>query len=46
MMKIGKGALNMGQKIYNAVEQTNKNYPSSPNKKTNDPLSTLFGLKK
>ena len=46
MMKIGKGALNMGQKMYNAVEQTNKNYPSSPNKKTNDPLSTLFGLKK
>ena len=44
MMKIGKGALNMGQKIYNAIENQNKN--ASPNKKGGDPLSNLFGMKK
>ena len=53
MLKIGKGALNVGTKIYNAIESqtqnnntttTNKN--SSPSKKSNDPLSSLFGLKK
>ena len=44
MMKIGKSALNMGQKIYNAIDNQNKN--ASPNKKGGDPLSNLFGIKK
>ena len=44
MIKIGKGALNMGQKIYNAIDNQNKN--ASPSKKGGDPLSNLFGMKK